>query len=305
MTLKKFDYDNDVYDVNAIQNGVLLIKDRDLSNANIRVMKKIFAEEDCQKITFSHCSLSDLRFEEYTFSKGVKFENCDFYGKTLFTNCKINAPLDFTGSIFHNESRFENCEISSNIVFKKITTKPSCDFYFKENSVSENKDWVQIDLGNAHFGAEAVFNYLKGFILNFRNVIFEDKFYFTGTTFFIKSVFCGVQFPETKSPELKVCFQTLYKALLASDFDTEAETIKDYMKKFEKIMYVESESKSPPEKRIFSSEEAADYIGVKRATLDKWRSLGPKAKKQPVPLSGRPVRYTKEALDAYLYECKK
>lgn len=57
----------------------------------------------------------------------------------------------------------------------------------------------------------------------------------------------------------------------------------------------------PPPAGCLWIDEAADYIGLRKNTLYKWRQLGTGPKGFPV---GRRIAYRIEGLDAYLAECE-
>jgi transposase-like protein len=62
-----------------------------------------------------------------------------------------------------------------------------------------------------------------------------------------------------------------------------------------------SQQPPPPPAGCLWIDDAADYIGVKKSTLYKWRQLGTGPKGFPV---ARRIAYRIEGLDAYLAECE-
>lgn len=61
-----------------------------------------------------------------------------------------------------------------------------------------------------------------------------------------------------------------------------------------------------PKRKMLTTVEAAEYLGVPRSTLDTWRCRG--RPDGPLPaflkISARMVRYFEEDLDAFLEECR-
>lgn len=56
------------------------------------------------------------------------------------------------------------------------------------------------------------------------------------------------------------------------------------------------------EKRLFTTEELAHYLGVRPKTVRNWRSSGKIPEEAIVPLAG--VRYDKEAIDEWIRSVK-
>jgi predicted DNA-binding transcriptional regulator AlpA len=55
-------------------------------------------------------------------------------------------------------------------------------------------------------------------------------------------------------------------------------------------------------RRLLNTREAADYIGLSKSSLDKWRVAGAPPRFMKI---GRAIRYDRAVLDAYLQSCER
>ena len=312
----------------CLAKGQAFFDNLDFSKAGTEAVEKIL-KSGVPDIEFYECVFTDLDlahsdeniieygtpytqpFEE-PFKSKISFSKCLFKGNTDFSYKKFNKFTSFRGSEFNGITKFNNTVFNDGAEFDSIHTKPAKGgyFYYRGDEIDYshyNKYYENyLSFTRAKFETEVSF-FGRKFYENttFMGATFYNKFWFSECSVGLKTNF-QMRFECDGIKDIDMCYRILKGVLAKEYYEIQARAIavleeKMLAKQHKVDVLAEEDELDIPNRhdaQLLTTQEAADYLGLKLNTLERWRSQEPN--KLPFVKIGRTVKYRLEDLQKFI-----
>lgn len=283
----------------------------DFSQASPEEINKIM-NLAISEIFFDDCIFTNLNLSNKKFFRKITFNKCLFKGNTDFSNSQFEDFISFDRSTFDGIIKFNDTVFNAGVSFVEIHTKPARGgyFYYRGDGIDYSKypKYYEnvLDFSGAKFETEVSFFGRRFFEdTSFSRATFYNKFWFSECNIGLKTNF-NANFACDGIKNIDMCYRILKDVLSKEGYSIQARTIERLEQKIIDKQNKDDLLPSPtkpntPNKHnsdLLTTAEAAEYLGLKINTLERWRSQFPN--RLPFVKIGRTVKYRLEDLQAYI-----